>query len=263
MSEILSERDDASGIVTCVLNRPEKLNALNLAMWRGLGAAIAELDADDDVRCIILRGAGERAFGPGADISEFDEQRQNAAQAADYGGQMHRTTAAIIACRHPIVAMIHGLCVGGSLEVALTCDVRICGASSRFGIPVNRLGLVMAYPEIAALIETVGRTTALEILFEGRVFGAEEALAKGLVNRVVADDQVTAEAMATAARIAAGAPLVNRWHKKFANRIAEGLSARPLSEAEAAENFACFDTEDFQIGHQAFLKKEKPKFKGR
>ncbi len=264
MSNIEIERQEESGIVTVILNRPEKLNALDLALWIALGETIAALHEDDGVRCIVLRGAGERAFGPGADISEFPDSRLNAEQAAAYGAHMHRTMGALADCRHPLVAMIHGLCVGGSLEVALVCDLRICGQGSRFGIPVNRLGLVMAYPEIEALIAVVGRSTALEILFEGRIFGAQEAKEKGLVNRVVADGEVEAETMACANRIAAGAPLVNRWHKRFANRIAEGLTPpRPLTPEEEAEGFACFDTEDFQTGYQAFLAKQKPVFKGR
>jgi enoyl-CoA hydratase/carnithine racemase len=172
---------------------------------------------------------------------------------------MHEAMYAIAECRHPTVAQIHGICVGGGLEVALTCDIRICGASARFGVPISRLGLVMAYPEIEALIDLVGRSTALEILFEGRVFDAAEALAKRLVNRVVPDDRVAAEAMATATRIAEGAPLVNRWHKKFAARLND---PRPLSQAELDEGYACFDTEDFKTGFRAFLQKRKPEFEG-
>jgi enoyl-CoA hydratase/carnithine racemase len=156
--------------------------------------------------------------------------------------------------------LIKGICVGGGMELACLCDLRICGTSSRFGAPINKLGLVMAYPEIQALIELVGRAIALEILLEGRVFGAEEAFRKGLVTRVVADDQVEQESYATARRIAAGAPLVARWHKKFARRLADPA---PLSEAELDEGFACFDSEDFRIGYRAFLAKQTPEFRGR
>ena len=142
----------------------------------------------------------------------------------------------------------------------MMCDLRICGESSRFGVPINRLGLTMAYPEIKALIGLVGRSTALEILFEGRVFGAVEALQKRLVNRVVADDKVEEESYATARRIAEGAPLVNRWHKKFAERLSD---LEPLTDAEFAEGYASFDTEDYQTGFRSFLAKSKPVFKGR
>jgi enoyl-CoA hydratase len=264
MSEdvILVQRD--GHVATVVLNRPEKLNALNKLMWRRLGDVMLELDGDEQVRCVVLRGAGEKAMGPGADIKEFETERSSAAQAAEYGELMHRAMGAILECRHPVVAQIHGLCVGGALELSCMCDIRICGETSRFGIPINRLGLVMSYPEIEALIGLVGRSNALEILYEGRVFDAAEAKDKGLVNRVVADDQVAAEVAATTARICAGAPLVNRWHKRFANRVVRGIHpGEALSEAEQAEEFACFNTEDFNEGYQSFIEKRLPNFTGR
>ncbi len=173
---------------------------------------------------------------------------------------MTRTIDAIGNCRHPVVAQIHGICVGGGLEIAGLADIRICGESSRFGVPINKLGLVMAYAEIGALIRLAGEAVALEILLEGRVFDAREAKDKGLVTRVVPDAEVEAEAKATARRIADGAPLVARWHKKFARRLRD---AHPLTAAELEEGFACYGTEDFRIGRQAFLAKAKPEFKGR
>ena len=151
---ILIERDGA--IATVVLNRPEKLNALTKSMWQRLGEAFVELDADDRLRCIVLRGAGEKAFAPGNDIGEFASERSNVDQARAYGAVMARTIAAIDACRHPVVAQIHGICVGGGLEIAGVADLRICGESSRFGVPVNRLGLVMSHAEIGALIRLAG-----------------------------------------------------------------------------------------------------------
>jgi enoyl-CoA hydratase/carnithine racemase len=247
-------------IATVVLNNPEKLNALSFPMWMRLGEIVRELEADDGVRCIVLRGAGKQAFAAGADISEFEKVRANASAAKDYGNSIEGTMRAVKECRHPTVAMIHGVCVGGGLEIASQCDLRICGASSRFGIPINNLGLVVGYGEMAALVDLVGRATALEILLEGRVFGAVEAKEKGLVNRFVADDQVETEAFAAAGRIAAGAPLVARWHKKFARRLAD---PRALTEAERDEGYACFDTEDYRTGFKAFLAKQKPQFKGK
>jgi enoyl-CoA hydratase/carnithine racemase len=255
---ILIQRDGA--IATVVLNRPEKLNALTKPMWQRLGEVIAGLSAEDQVRCIVLRGAGDKAFAPGNDISEFENERANVEQARAYGAIMHHTLAAFEHCRHPLVAMIKGICVGGGLEIAANCDLRICGESSRFGAPVSKLGLVMAHAELRGLLGLVGRAVALEILLEGRVFGAQEAKEKGLVTRIVADDKAEEEAYATARRIADGAPLVARWHKKFASRLAD---PRPLTEAEIDEGYACFGTEDFRIGYRAFLAKRKPEFKGR
>ncbi len=255
---VLVSRDGA--IATVTLSNPEKLNALGLDSWKRLGEVMRELDADKTLRCIVIRGAGEKAFAAGADIAEFETTRKNAKVAKKYGEALEATMGALSACRHPIVAMIHGACVGGGLEVASQCDLRICGTSSRFGIPINKLGLVVGYGEMKALIDLVGRAVALEILLEGRVFGAEEAKDKGLVNRVVPDDKVEEESMAAARRIAEGAPLVARWHKKFARRLAQ---ARPLTRTERDEAYACFDTEDFKTGVKAFLAKEKPQFRGK
>ncbi len=255
---ILLQRDGP--IATVVLNRPEKLNALTKPMWQRLGETLEALSSEEDIRCIVLRGAGEKSFAPGNDISEFENERSSVAQARAYGAIMRRTLQVFEHCRHPMVALIKGICVGGGLELAANCDLRICGESSRFGVPINKLGLVMAHAELRGLLTLVGRATALEMLLEGRVFGAQEAKAKGLVTRVVPDDQVEQEAYAAAQRIAEGAPLVARWHKKFANRLA---NPTPLTEEELDEGFACFGTEDFQIGYRAFLKKQKPEFKGK
>ncbi len=255
---ILVDRDGA--IATVVLNRPEKLNALTREMWSRLGDTFDEISADDEIRCIVLRGAGGKAFAPGNDISEFETDRFDPASAKAYGAVMHRTLAAIRDCRHPSVALIEGICVGGGLEIASLCDIRICGASSRFGVPVNRLGLVMAHAELDGLVRLVGPGIAAEIVLEGRVFDAAEAKDKGLVTRVVADGEVEAEAYAAARRIAAGAPLVARWHKQFLRRLAD---PRPLTEDEIDEGFACFGTEDFATGYRAFLAKTEPEFEGR
>jgi enoyl-CoA hydratase/carnithine racemase len=162
-------------------------------------------------------------------------------------------------CRHPTVALIRGACVGGGLEIAAMCDLRIAGQSSRFGIPVSKLGLTMGYGELTGLLALVGKAVALEILLEGRVFDAEEAYRKRLVNRVVPDDKIEEEAYAVARRIAESAPLVNRWHKQFIERLA--VRAR-IDPKEWDEGFACFDTRDYKEGVAAFLAKRKPEFKG-
>lgn len=255
---VLVARDGA--IATVTLNNPERLNALNKAMWAALGEAMRQLSADDGLRCVVVRGAGEKAFAAGADIAEFATERADSKQAKGYGELIHKTMQAVARCRHPTVALIRGACVGGGLEIAAMCDLRVAGQSSRFGIPVNRLGLTMAYGELMGLLALVGRAAALEILLEGRVFDAGEAYRKGLVNRVAADDKVEEEAYATARRIAEGAPLVNRWHKQFIERLT--VRAQLKSE-EWDEGFACFDTADYREGVVAFLAKRKPGFKGR
>jgi enoyl-CoA hydratase len=175
MSEILLQSREAD-IVTLTINRPEKLNAMTKPLWGELGDAMVALSAQDDVRCIILRGAGEKAFSPGNDISEFETQRSNKAQATEYGHFMHQTVKKIKSCRHPVVAQIHGICVGGGMEIAALADIRICGASSRFGAPIKNLGLVMAYDEMEPIASLIGSSKALELLLEGRIIDAQEAL---------------------------------------------------------------------------------------
>jgi len=256
--ELLETRE--GGIVTLTFSRPEKLNALTKSLWQRLGETARRLHADDDVRVIVLRGAGGKAFSSGNDISEFASERSNSAQARRYGAVMHETLTALAECRHPMVALIEGICVGGGLEIAACCDLRICGEGSRFGAPIAKLGLVMAYRELRALWALVGRAATLELLLEGRILNAAEALAVGLVTRVVADAEVASETYATARRIAEGAPLVHRWHKKFLATLEAGA---PLTAAEEDEGFLCFDTRDFEIGYRAFLAKAKPKFEGR
>jgi enoyl-CoA hydratase len=255
---VLCRRDGT--VATVVLNRPHKLNALTKPMWQRLGELMRELSADESLRCIVLRGAGGKAFAPGNDIAEFETERSNFEQGKAYGAILHGALGAIADCRHPTVALIEGICVGGGLEIAALCDLRICGEGSRFGVPINKLGLVMAHAELAALVQLAGRAVAMEMLLEGRVFGAREALDKRLVHRVVPDAEVETEAYATAARIAAGAPLVARWHKQFLRQIDAGT---PLSEAQHDEGFRCYDSEDFRIGYRAFLTKGTPAFVGR
>ncbi len=247
----------AGEVATVALNNPQRLNALSKPMWARLGEVMRELSADDTLRCVVLRGAGDKAFAAGADIAEFSNERADSAQAKGYGDLIHATMQSVAACKHPTLAMIKGACVGGGLEIAACCDLRICGTSSRFGVPINKLGLTMGYGELAGLLALVGRAVALEILLEGRVFDAAEALQKRRVNRVVADDDVEKESYATAQRIAAGAPLVARWHKQFIERLTVRAVVAPN---EWDEGFACFDTADFREGVAAFLAKRVPKF---
>jgi len=255
---VLAAREGA--IATVTLNKPERLNALDRSMWLRLGELMRELDTDEGLRCVVLRGAGGKAFAAGADIAEFANERADAAQAARYGAATAAALRALGECRHPTLALIEGACVGGGLLVATQCDLRICNASARFGVPVKNLGLTESYDELEGMMRVIGPAASLELLLEGRIWNAREAYEKGLVSRVVPDAGVVEEAYATAHRIAAGAPLAARWHKKFVRRLAD---PRPLTDAERAEGYACFDTEDFRIGYRAFLDKKKPEFKGR
>jgi enoyl-CoA hydratase len=261
MSEsVLVERD--ASVATVSLSNPGKLNALTVEMWRALARVMSELSQIDELRCIVLRGAGEDAFAAGADIAEFAQVRDNVEQGKRYHREyVHGALKAVAECRHPTVAMIHGPCVGGGLEIACQCDLRISGTSGRFGVPINRLGFAIAYDELAALLPLAGRAVVLELLIEGRVWDAREALDKGLLSRVVFDAALREEAYAAARRIAEGAPLVARWHKRLVRRLTPRPA--PLTDAEIDENFAYFYTEDYRIGYDAFINKKKPRFVGR
>ena len=254
---ILCQRDGA--IATVTLFNPGKLNALNAAMWQQLRVTMLELATDDSLRCIVLRGEGT-AFAAGGDLEEFRTARATVDLALAYHEVVGEALAAIESCRHPTVAAILGPCVGGGLEIACACDLRIAGEGAKFGAPIMKLGFSMYPGELAGFLKLAGPAVAKEILLEGRLLGAAEAYAKGLLTRIVADDEVLPEAQATAARIASGAPLVARWHKQWIARLMED---RPVSEEEKRSSFAFLDTQDYAEGLAAFLEKRPAKFKGR
>ncbi len=247
-------------IATITLNRPEKRNALDAAAWTALGEAVEGLSHDDGLRCIVLRGAGPDAFAAGADISGFEEEHSTIELAKAYKARTDHAVAAIAQGRHPVVAMIHGYCLGGGFEIAAACDIRIAAESSRLGVPARLMGLYLGYGLLDTLVHVVGRATALEIALEGRVYTAREAYEKGMINHVVPEEALEEEAYASARRIAEGAPLAARWHRQAIRRFA---SSAPLSAAEIAESYAYADTEDYHEGYRAFLAKEKPVFRGR
>ena len=244
-------------VATVTVNRPDRLNAIDTATARGLSDAFLMLSADETLRVVVLRGAGDRAFGVGADIKEFAQRRDDPGQARDYEDAWGPGLAE---CRHPVIAMIKGYCLGGSLGLLPDTDIRIAGESSCFAIPAGRLGITYGHDDIARLKRLVSHAHALELLLEACRIPSGRALEIGLVNRVVPDDRVEDEVYATAERIAANAPLSARWHKKFARRL---LDPAPVSEEEAAEAFACFATEDYAIGRAAFAAKTPPRFTGR
>lgn len=264
---ILTRRHGA--VATVALSNPGKLNAVDYAMWGELKAALeavaAEADAPgSELRVVVITGEADGAtpaFAAGGDLEEFLTLRATLDQALHYHDErVAPALNAIANCPLPTVAAINGPCIGGGLEIAAACDLRIASASSRFGAPINRLGFSMYPGEMAGLVQLAGPAVVLEILLEGRVLGADEAYAKGLLTRVVEDTQWRAEVDATVARIAAGAPLVARWHKQWVRRL---LHDTPLSAAEKADSFAFLATDDYKEGLRAFFAKEKPRFSGR
>ncbi|OAI43457.1 enoyl-CoA hydratase [Verrucomicrobia bacterium SCGC AG-212-E04] len=258
MGTLTIDRKDA--VTTVTLRNPGKLNAISIEMWRAIEQAFTSLSADESVRCIVVRGA-DGNFAAGADIAQFPKARGDLEQLQVFHREIIAPSLrAIVDCAHPLVALIEGFCIGGGLEIAACCDLRIAGASSRFGAPIHKLGFAMAPDELRALLSVASRATALELLLEGRILDALEARERGLVTRVVVDDGVAAEAYATAARIAAMAPLANRISKRLVRRLAP--AADPLSEAEIEESFAYWNSHDHHEGVTAFLEKRPPLFRG-
>jgi enoyl-CoA hydratase/carnithine racemase len=256
MGTIRIERDGA--IATLTLCNPGKLNAIDAGMWQALAVGFGELSRDDSVRCVIVQGDGGN-FAAGADIEEFATVRSTMKQGIAYHTQtIAQALTAIAECRHPTVAAIEGVCVGGGLEIACACDIRIAAPSTRFGIPINRLGFPLAPGELQFLLQLIGKAATLEILLEGRVFDAAEAKDKRLVNRIA--DDACAAAREAAARIVRGSPLAARMNKQLARRLS--ASAEPLSDTELREAFAFLDSQDYREGVQSFLDKRDPNFTG-
>ena len=207
----------------CIVNRPAAHNALNAAVWRGLAERITELGHDDDVRVLIMRGAGERAFISGADITEFRELRGNAAMTAEYDRLSARTWRALMSVRQPVIAMINGLCFGGGVSIAVACDLRFAADSARFAVPAARLGLAYPFPAVERLVQVVGPTHAADILLSTRTFDAAEAERMGFLNRVVPQADLEAHTRTYALAIPECAPLTSpRTASPFSN-----VSTRP------------------------------------
>ena len=255
------ERDGV--VATVVIDQPARRNAMSQAMWRALAVAVTGLSGDGALRCVVLRGAGEEAFSAGADISEFEQIRGDAEAARGYSRLVGPAMAAVAACAHPVIAQIHGVCIGGGLELATCADLRVCGASSTFAVPSARLGLVLGFEELERMVSLVGPANTKEILFEVARLDAAHALRIGLVNRVVEDGEVARNVAETAARIAALAPLTHRWHKQALARLEAAGPLEAIDDEARDGAFALFDSEDFREGCRAFLDKRRPAFRGR
>ena len=247
-------------IAVVTFNRPEARNAFNLPMWRELQVIMDELSADNDLRCVVLRGAGTQAFSAGADIKAFAHERGTEEREAEYAHVLDASMQSIRLCRHPVVAMIMGHCIGGGAGIATMCDFRVGGEGVRFGITARNLGIWYPYAELDPIIQIVGTGVAAEILIEGRIFTGREAYEKGLLSRVVADDQVEAEAMALAERISQGSPLSARHHKAAIRKLRGPLPITPEDDRATSE---FMKTEDFRNACAAFAAKRKPIFTGR
>jgi enoyl-CoA hydratase/carnithine racemase len=256
---LLVEKKGATGWI--VFNQPQKRNAINDAMWRGIPVAMRQFDADREVRCVAFRGAGTAAFSAGADISEFQQIRAERESVSQYDGLLDEVLHSIQDSRKPSLAMIHGFCMGGGLEIALACDLRYCGESAQFGIPAAKLGLAYNVEGHKRLLETVGQARAREIMFLGRRYDAAEAAAMGLIHRVVPDAQLEEFVAGILKTLGENAPLAIANSKTIIEEYvkASGLPDHKLMDA-AIDRAA--RSADYEEGRKAFMEKRKPKFRG-
>ena len=248
---------DAAGVARVCISHPGKLNALSTAMWHELRAIFDALNKVEDApRVVLVHGEGGH-FAAGGDIEEFpsfrfDEQRLRHFHEEAVAPALR----AMLDCDIPIVAQIDGACVGGGLEIAACCDLRICGRASRFGIPIARLGFPLAPSEAQIVARVLGPTLLRELLIEARLLGAGEALARGIVNRVVDDAAVAAEALAACMRIAALSPQAQRLNKRSLRQLAEGGP----SSAQRHDHFSYADSPEHREGLAAFAEKRPARF---
>jgi enoyl-CoA hydratase len=229
-------------------------------MWRAMPAAVGEFNADATIRVIVIRGEGTQAFAAGADISEFEKNRASEADVKDYEAATSAAHHAIESSPKPVIALIHGFCIGGGLAIALSCDLRYADASSRFAIPAARLGLGYGVHGTGRLVATVGHAHAREIMFSARRYDADEALAMGLVNRVLPDADLDDYVRKVALELASNAPLTMAASKAVINALTEPAGDFASAEAAVAQ---CMKSEDYVEGRRAFMEKRAPAFKGK
>jgi enoyl-CoA hydratase/carnithine racemase len=245
-----------------VVDHPERRNAVTLTMWQAIPKLAAELEADPDVRVVVLRGAGESAFVAGADISEFERARTGAAAAQAYEDVGVRAFEAVARLAKPVLAMIHGPCIGGGMALALSADLRYAAEDAVFAIPAARLGLGYHAAGLDALVRLVGPSVAKEVIFTAHRLDAAQALARGLVNEVVPAAALATRVREVALAIARNAPLTLRSAKLVIGELARTRDARD-DDAITRSVHACFESDDYREGIRAFLAKREPEFRGR
>jgi enoyl-CoA hydratase/carnithine racemase len=253
------QADITDGVGWMIFNNPARHNALSLEMWQAIGDILEYFSGNNDVRVIIMRGAGGKAFVSGADISEFDENRANAEQRASYGKIAGRATHWLSKIEKPLIALVEGYCIGGGLATALSADIRFATPDSKFGIPASKLGLGYEFEGLAKLARLVGPSNARDIMFSARFMQAVEAKEMGIVNFIYEREVVEAKCIEYALNIAGNAPLTVKAAKAAVNAWERDSKPQEVAKVMALVD-ACFNSEDYKEGRKAFAAKRKPKF---
>ena len=258
--KMIAEKDGNIGWIT--FNNPARRNAVSLEMWEALAIILKDFQKDNQIRTVVLKGAGGKSFVSGADISEFDKKRNSAAASEEYSKKAAESQRMLYKLDKPLIAMIQGYCIGGGLAVALNADIRFATEESVFGIPAAKLGLGYGYGGVKMLMDLVGPSNAKDILFSARFLTAEEALRIGLINRIVPRNELEKAVREYAGLITGNAPLTIRAAKASAREALKNPEKRDMEKITKLVN-ACFDSEDYAEGRKAFMEKRKPVFKGK
>jgi enoyl-CoA hydratase/carnithine racemase len=258
--KMLSRKEGSVGYV--IFNNPERHNAVSLDMWKMAGEMLDEFRNDDDIKVVVVTGAGGKAFVSGADISRFEKERSSEDAVKHYNEVVDKSYRAFHEFPKPVIAMIRGYCIGGGMGLATCCDLRIATEKSTFAVPAAKLGLGYGYTGLKRLVDVVGPSFAMEIFYTARQFTAAEAVTMGLVNRVVPDGELESYVKNYADTIAGNAPLTIKAVKVVVSEMMKDESKRDLKKAQDAVD-ACFRSRDYEEGRKAFMEKRKPVFTGR
>ena len=254
--------DSKPPVATVTFNRPAQRNAISFAMWNQFSEILQKLDADADIRTVVITGVGDEAFSAGADIQDFDEHRSDSTKGRGYNEAVNGALKTLSDMATPTISMIRGFAVGGGCELAVATDLRIASENSRMGIPVGKLGISIGHREMRGLVNLVGKGNALYILLSARLLDAQESLRIGLVNQVVKPEELHDYTYKLAKDISYLAPLSHAVNKLTMQQVQNKPSLENLSQKEADLPLTQFDTKDYQEGYKAFLEKRRPNFIG-